>query len=253
LISNQQKWNTSKYTLLSLLALGMFLSVLSNFRTRIVLITYITSSFAYISWKYFKKNKLNTALIKKGFYVFLSILITAIYLSYQLFGFTIIDRLLLKESDSFGSIQYRIQSTKTALMAFTVSPIIGVGLGNYGLYNRYQKQSATITKNQYRSDYNNAMKYTTHNFITQSLAETGITGTILLIGFFLHSFKLDLDSIKRLSYSRNYNKVPFIISFWSIFIIMFLNPSHTINIIGWLLFTRALIDSNVKTNSRNHP
>jgi O-antigen ligase len=206
-----------------------YLSIASNYRTYFVMCVFTwLVFFASIHQTIGKRALLVIAGIA---FFFFSVIVSGFFSP-----LVMIDRFSLSdELNSMGSIKYRLDSTKKSIDLFFSSPVTGIGLGNYVLY---QKLNRGTMINQ-SSEYSNAVLYSPHNVIFQTLAETGLFGFLtytLLILFFIRK---DISRIIRASH-----KIPYIIAFWSIFIFFLLNPANFITQLIWFWSLRGYIETS---------
>ena len=226
----------------------------SNFRTRVVNLVFAL----FVSFLiFFKKQKdfLNPKNIKKllplGALLALPV-VAAILLSSAVYSFNILDRFALKdESEDVGTLTFRINAAKKSIELFKSSPLFGVGLGNYSNYSGQSTQFEFHLLNQRnRLTYQELGSYSPHNVLFSILAEAGAFGIATFVALLVYFFWRDISYINReggLSFPMVY-----IVSFWTIFVFMLFNPSHSIFVVGWFWMLRGAIEANYSvTTPRN--
>lgn len=227
--------NKQNFLLIVFSIILIFLSFISNFRTRALMIFFGLLTFILIA----KISK-----IKKIIFliIFGMIVIFSLKISNLLYSFNIIDRFLELENVTIepNSANFRINNIQKSIDFFLSSPLFGVGLGNYGLINENkEKYSFSILEKSIKNYYLD-MRYSPHNILFHILSETGIFGLISFLAIIVNFFIEDYFYLKKrqINYCFGY-----ILSYWSIFIFLLLNPSHTIFNIGWFWFIRGVIES----------
>jgi len=236
-INDSNKVKKNVLSVLSLLSIS-FLSILSNFRIRAVTLAFNV----FFSFVFFVKN-LKKILDWKKIVLITITVISAIFISNNLFSFNIYDRLSLKdEQEDVSTIEFRINNGVRSFELFLSSPFIGIGLGNYSSSNKdlikfnysFSKQS------KYSQDYAELVRNSPHNVFFHTLAENGLFGLISYLLLIFYFIKGDWNMITR---SNKNQRTQFgkacIIGSWSIFIFMLFNPSHTIFVTGWFWALRG--------------
>lgn len=235
-----------KFMLATFLLLMFYLSVLSNFRTRILSYAFasILTLLVLIKWKKFTPSIKNWRKLLIPI-VFTLLLITifqlAINTSDSLYSLNIINRLTVQDKyQDLGPIETRINQYFNSIYIFTSSPLIGVGLGNYLNYVNYSHtKSLSINANDEAFSFMSAGR--PHNIFIQTLVETGIIGTISLITILLYFLKKDFLIINR-EQKENYIK-GYIISSWAVIFYGLFNPADTVYVMGWFWFSRGIIEA----------
>lgn len=222
------KSRSNKISLISFYFIIGFFSLVSNFRTKFLMLVFAT----FTPFILFIKN------LKK--YLLISIVLFLIFLysvnKFQILssGFSVFERFALEpQTEDYSTVTSRIDRWKKSVEIGMSSPITGVGLGNYYDYLSLKEQKNFSTSSLKEKHFELATQYP-HNIFFTTFAETGFFGLIsftLLIFYFL---KQDLTIL----FKRN-NKltISFIISFWTLFIFALFNPSITIKYqsLFWLL------------------
>ena len=192
--------------------------------------------------KNFLKSKNIKRLLPLGTLLTLPVVV-AILLSSAVYSFNILDRFALKdESEDVGTLTFRINAAKKSIELFKSSPFLGVGLGNYSNYSGERTQfEFHLINQQNRLVYQELGSYSPHNVLFSILAESGAFGVAtfatLLVYFFLKDFSY-INKGKGISITMVY-----IVSFWTMFVFMLFNPSHSIFVVGWFWMLRGAIEA----------
>jgi hypothetical protein len=214
----------------------VFLSFFSNFRRPILQILFSILFFIVIVAL---KKRDNLKKIITIISVVFVVAIISISISNKMFSFNIIDRFLLEnEEQDYGTIQSRIDTFFYASNLAIANYSFGVGLGQYGNYINAPLLGNTKNKKNEQKIYVSAAK-TPHSLISQIMAEGGLFGIGFLL-LILITF-LFTDFVYILSNPIN-NLFPFIVSFWSIFIISLFTPFDTVFMNGWFWGLRGFIN-----------
>ncbi|MFA5770299.1 MAG: O-antigen ligase family protein [Patescibacteria group bacterium] len=224
----------SSYMLVAL----SFLSVISNFRTRLVSLFFSAFMSLILFWG---KNK--KILAFKVILTGLVVIITAAFISNHFFKFNIYDRLLLKDKpEDISTIRFRLESADRSFKLLLSSPIIGIGLGNYlftdkdiSKFNNFGNK-----ENKYGLIYSELVRYSPHNIFFHIMAEVGVLGLVsfsLLIIYFIKYDWIILNQSKKNKFNE-FSKAC-IIGSWTVFAFMLFNPSHTIFVTGWFWALRG--------------
>ena len=173
----------------------------------------------------------------------------SIFLSSAVYSFNILDRFALKnESEDVGTLTFRINAGKKSIELFKSSPLFGVGLGNYGNYSEERTQFEFHLLNQRnRLTYQELGSYSPHNVLFSVLAESGVFGITTFLILLAYFFFRDISYINK-EYGISFPMV-YIVSFWTMFVFMLFNPSHSIFVVGWFWLIRGVIEAtySVKT------
>jgi O-antigen ligase len=224
----------------------IFISFVSNFRTRVFNLLFSVTAILPIAISKIRK-RLTGKYALKGILVVTVLLLPAILsisISNKLFSFNILERFALADQrEDVSSLSFRIESAQKSLAIYRSSPLFGVGLGNYLSFSTdsLSKFSFYLLQEENRLEYEQLSQADPHNVIFRLLAETGFIGTstyLLLLSYF---FIKDLEYIKRtktISFTHAY-----IVSFWTIFAFILLNPSYSIFVIGWFWFLRGVAEA----------
>jgi len=212
----------------------IFLSIVSNYRT------FMLITFTILSVFFLKKNVFSQRIRRVLFLCSILFVVVSVYISSNALSISIIDRLsFLDEFNSTGSITYRISSLQKSLDLFLYSPISGIGLGNYGLFQKKTFNSM----NTNAIDYSNLVLDSPHNIISQIISETGSIGLFSFVILIIYFIKLDYSFV---AVSKNKYIFPYIVSSWSIFIFLLFNPSNSLPFLSWFWFIRGII-SGIET------
>jgi O-antigen ligase len=168
----------------------------------------------------------------------------AIILSSAVYSFNILDRFALKdESEDVGSLAFRINAAEKSIELFKSSPLFGVGLGNFGNYSEGRIAfEIHLLNEQNRITYQELGAYSPHNVIFSILAEAGAFGITTFLALLAYFFYRDISYIskkKEMSFPMVY-----IVSFWTMFVFMLFNPSHSIFVVGWFWLLRGAIEAS---------
>lgn len=222
-----------KRLLLVLLFLAIALpSFLSNFRSRVLILGLaFAASFLFLTGR---KMAVKLGLLG-AFVVFGAV---AVVLSNALFGFSIVDRFALKDTqEDIQTLEGRVENIGISVDMGLARPLTGVGLGNYfdnlpsgkkvsiSLFNWVRREAEIASTNP-------------HDIFLQTLSETGIVSLIFMVGLLLYFSYLD---IKILLKTKDKLRLAYIIAFWALFSYSIFNPTTTLgyNSLFWLL--RGLI------------
>lgn len=243
---NQNPNKSIFFFLISLMI--FFLSIISNFRTRVV-VSFFSILMVLIIF-YFKKIKENSRFELRSYAFNLLVIILIFFiigrltlnLSTNLFSFNVVDRLIFEnETRDSSSTNYRIISIDKSLEIFRTFPLIGIGLGNFIYFNSSStgiKYSLIASESEKR--YYERVFESPHNIFAQILAETGIMGIfsflLLIFYFIVKDYRLFFHSKRKYIYG-------YIIASWEVFIFALFNPASTIFVIGWFWFLRGIIEN----------
>lgn len=230
-----------------------FLSWLSNFRTRFVMLAFAAiSSLIIYGWS--RKNKAMFAFtLKKITQLFFlitlvgTVLYSALILSNGVNFYNILDRLTLQNRyEDKGPLEVRLAQYKLSTQLLTISPLFGIGLGNFSDYLYYLDFNhvvLNITPGIEESE-KNFIKLSTarpHNILFQLIGETGLIGTSTFLILVLYFCIIDYRLLKYKE--KNHQVIPFIVSSWTVIVYSLFNPADTIFILGWFWFARGAIQS----------
>lgn len=228
------------------------LTAISNFRSRIMVLVFCLATSLLIG--VFSKHSLsllNSRLKLVAFITFTCfvslISIYAIKASTSLYSYNVLDRFLLQDEDlDKGSIDSRIEQYEKSIDLFYSSPLLGVGLGNYGEYVNLNN-SLFLLEEDYQKAFRISVITHPHGVFFQLLAETGILGLvsfILLIGYFL------LNDIKKIRKGLHSEFWPYIVSSWALIVYALVNPADSLFIFGWFWFLRGITEGTQLNKKR---
>jgi len=226
----QEKKNYPKKVLLFALILGVgFTAFISNFRYR--LIAFI---FAFIVSTLLMK-RIKKILFFAFILIFICIFTFSELIIRDIQGYTIVDRILLQSKEyDVGTITWRLYMFNESLSMAKNFPITGVGLGNFydSLPNSF-KSILTLDYSQRQEIQTLALLVGPHNIFFQFLAETGFVGLFVFIILLYFYLKKDIAIVKKNS-TLSFQKIPFIISFWTLIVIAEFFPS--VNLTFYIMF-----------------
>lgn len=212
-----------------LLLIIITLSLLSNFRTKFLMLTFSLLFSFYVFRKFIKKK------LFFYFFLFLIFIYFISKLSNLVSGINIFDRFyLINNIQEYSSINFRTSQIKDALDIFVKKPFFGIGVGNYRYYLNQNLKNLNILRNEYKNLFNDAY-YSIHNIFFNILAENGALGLISFSAILVYFFYFDWLIFKR---QEDLFKKSIIISFWTLFIYSLFNPtinSISYNILFWYL------------------
>ena len=221
----KEKKPYSKFLIFCVIFIIGLLTILSNFRYR--LLTFIFSSCStFFLFKIREKNSLN-----KFFGLLISIFLILTILNpfiQQFFKHTTIDRLIEKEEfEDSSSISWRLKMFNKSI-ELAQANFFGVGLGNMFDYLP-KKEVKDITVNTQIPL--GALSAGPHNIFFQVLVDTGIIGLFSFILLLIYFIRKDIFIIKT---NRNKEKLTFIAIFWTLIFIVQFFPA--INLTFYILF-----------------
>lgn len=214
-----------------------FSTIISNFRHRLLFLIFVLISFGY---NFFQKRK--KTYIKKYvtifFAVFLLVTFSSLFIARTFFQKDIVNRLLFQnEFEDVSTINTRLNNFKNSMKLLSSSPVFGVGLGNYQLYQGNNKEFSVIDSMQ--RDFMVESRSDPHSIISKTAGESGIIGLLALGLMIIYFFRRDFLFIKE---DGSYEVFAYIISFWGLFILSLITPSITIFRGGWMWFMRGLLE-----------
>lgn len=231
-INNKVKVNI--LCLLILIGLIIFFAFTSNYRARVIISAFsLLTSLTVISFIKKSQQLHHTFkyLTKILFMLIIIFVFLGINISNAFYSFNIFDRFAFKdEYMGVTSIKSRLYSWQKSIDFFKSSPFIGIGLGNY--FDYPDKNYVFRIQKDYQKKFIETSAYSPHNIFFQIIGETGVIGIVtffILIGYFLF---IDIKIIKK----GKQIFFPFIISSWTAFMFMNVEPATTIftNSLFWL-------------------
>ncbi len=240
--------NKFHYLIYAIVAMLVFITFRSNYRTRVVDLLFsilaITSIIIYKKRKRLGLLKLDIKTLATASFFILGILVSIISSNF-LFGFNIFDRFALQhEQEDVATLEFRKSAAEKSVELYASSPLFGVGLGNYALFSErtLAQFSFYLIGEKSRLTYAQLGEYSPHNVLFRTLSETGALGIItylILLTFFATSDYRYIRKTKKTLFLDAY-----IVSFWTIFVFMLFNPSYSIYMMGWFWFIRAIIEAS---------
>ena len=217
----------SSVLLLTLATLSILsTSLLSNFRTKILMSFFAIAASLFVYRQYLGKSLL----------LFVGLVGIFIFSAHTYFtrsiGFSIIDRFLFaSESRDARTVDSRIEMVKEAVDLGSLYPIFGIGMGQYNYYIHPAPSPLTYNVAFYRNRdiYRDARL--PHTIFAMTLAETGLLGITALFVMLLYLGTHDVRTYFR---TKDHIYSSFAIAFWTLFIYAVLNPVANFNF--WVLF-----------------
>lgn len=214
----------------------IFLTFVSNFRHRLLFLVMSLISYGILIIREKRVNARKVISILLIIFVIgtaSSLLVTKVFFQHD-----IINRLLLQnEFEDIFTINSRVDHLKQSASLMTSSPIFGIGLGNYQLYNNKNSTFSIIDPiaKQFRTESSNDP----HSIISKTMGETGLLGLVTLAFMILNFMIRDIYYFREKKLSTI---TPFIIAFWGFFILSLITPSITIFRGGWMWFLRGILE-----------
>jgi O-antigen ligase len=245
-LSSQKKFLPLRFVLFIFSAGLMFISFLSNFRSRVLMNLF--GAFGFLGLYFLKEKRFKRSVNLKKIVVvlfFLAISVyTALVTSNKLFYFNVFDRFLLQDRrEDIETVNFRLKAGERSLDMFASSPFLGIGLGNYQVF--VKKTNLAMQRyfylDKYKEEYSKRVYSSPHNVIFQIIGETGSLGLVAFLALVIYFAAKDI----RFLLSRKLNLTDgYILSFWVIVIFMLFNPASTIFMIGWFWFFRGIIEAS---------
>lgn len=214
------------------LGIVTFITFASNWRSKTLIYIFAFTSSMILYLKYFKK----LAVI---FLITIAFVIISNFLSREIIGYNVIDRLIYPENEEIATIDARLNYWDEAVDIGMSSPFFGVGLGHFYDYLSIQTQQLVMSSylNRYRA-------FITiddpHNIFFSTFATTGFTGLISLGLLFSVFFYSDFRTI--IKKKDNVIKA-LILVYWSTVLFSLFNPWLYFSYLGYLWFVRGSIES----------
>lgn len=241
LLSSARK-TKSKLFFLSLLAAIIIPGLLSNFRTRILMLVFSLGASFFLILKTSKKVKI--ALL--GGVLVLGALTHIV--SSAIFGFSYLSRVALEnQEEDVSPIGGRLENFKNAVAMGLSRPFSGVGLGGYSLYIPEGRKSVfSLGLNPFRKKQAEIASTNPHNIFAQTLSETGLISLV----FFLFVLGVFLKGDLRIVKQGDKERVALVISFWTLFAYSVFNPSTTLGYNGLFWILRAALIQPTQPQNR---
>jgi len=217
----------------------IFTTIISNFRHRLLFLIFVLIAFGYNF--YCKRKEINIKKIFTVFFiVFLLASISSLFIARTFFQKNIVNRLLFQdEFEDVNSINTRLNNFENSMKLFYSSPLFGVGLGNYQLYQGNNKEFSVV--DPIKRNFMVESRSDPHSIISKTTGESGIVGGLALWAMIFFFLRRDWIFIKK---NDSYKIFAYIVAFWGLFMLSLITPSITIFRGGWMWFLRGLIESN---------
>jgi O-antigen ligase len=202
-------------------------AVLSNYRIQV-----IVAVLAVFGSLKFVIGRSDIFLKKMLFFCIAISVFIAISISNQFHMINVFDRFGIENQTTIIS---RIEMWYQAIKIGKVSPLTGVGLGNY--YDWLENKQTNI--NSTTDPKNQLMKVTAinaHNIFFSLFSETGLLGLVTYIAILIHLLRLDFKNLQVQSV-----KGSLIFSFWLLVIISLVGPTFDIQYLTLFWIIRGLI------------
>ncbi len=230
---SQTKENKNKIGLIAPIFIIGFFSFISNFRTRFLMFIFAVFFSCIL---FFKRLKKFFPILLISSFIFLNLIYR---LQISSLGFSVVERFLLTDKADYSSIVSRVERWKKSVEIGFSSPIVGVGLGNYYDHlTNFEQHKFSLSLFPQEKKVNEIMNNDPLNIFFTTFGETGFIG---LFSFFLLIFYFIKEDLKKINNGNKISRI-FIISFWTLFINSFLDPSYIIKyqILWWTL--RVIIE-----------
>lgn len=212
-------------------------TLLSNFRSRLLMLI-VSSLLIFVTW--FRTWK--TAII--SLLVVCVLFFAADALSLRLWGFSLLDRVLLRSNyDDIQSLSSRWEGIRRSFELGVSRPVYGIGLGNYFDQLPTSTRSAVFSlANYYGTVWTSSLN--PHNIFAQIVVETGILGLLYYLAMLIIFLKSDIKILN--SGLRNRFQAAAVIGFWTLFSYSLFNPSTTLtyNTYFWILRSMAIYENS---------
>ncbi len=219
----------------------IFTTLVSNWRTKVILFFFNVFFSVYFYKKEVKKAWFNSFFISLA--VFLLFLLITFSSSTNLITSTV-NRFLLKDAVDTETIIRRTTLWYYAFKMGLSSPLLGVGLGNY-----YDNLPSSLQQDSLSSKINRSSSFVRiddpHNVFFSTFATSGLLGLIsliLMLTYFL------INDIKYNYLIKNKLFFPLQVVFWSFFIFSLLNPAKSFYFYAMFWFIRAWIEKLKQEN-----
>ncbi len=209
-----------------------FPSLLSNFRSRIVMLVFAFLASFFLLLKKSVEQKLIIVVI------FIATGIFAYSVLQYNFEYSFIDRFTLQnQREDVNTIYFRFRNLIWSEDIANTSPFLGVGLGNY-YDNLPVKKLYHLSLMNWENKESEIAASNPHNIFALIISETGYINFLVYLIMLIYFAITDLQIILN---KKNIVSISFIISFWTLFIYSLVNPTttYTYNLLFWTL--RVLI------------
>lgn len=211
-----------------------FLSMYSNFRTRLIQFVFSFALSIYCASRGLRQNII----------LVLALIIFSTAISFYIIRnntqYDIVDRFIMSNDEDMISIEYRFDTFTQAFSVFKINPITGVGLGNYKLYvNRTKTSRIADRLIRIHAEETNDNP---HSVFVQIITETGLVGLSAFIALLLFFLKSDFHIFVSPLFSKNTFLFSCIIASWTVFLYGLFNPFNTVFLNGWFWYFRGLVE-----------
>jgi O-antigen ligase len=227
----REKKRKRKIFFLALFVMVALPSLLSNFRSRVLM---LALSFL-ASLLFLTRQKLITSLLLVISIVLLGFF--SVFLLNRTFGFSFVDRFALEDkAEDVSTVELRGSNIKRAVEMASSYPLFGVGLGNYYDYLPPAKKT-TASIIDWVNRESRIASTNPHNIFAQILSETGLISLIFYTGMLGYFGYTDIKILQ----GKNYIKRAFVLSFWTLFSYSIFNPTTTLTYNSVFCVLRAML------------
>jgi hypothetical protein len=236
----------NRYSIFLLMIVGYF-SLISNFRTRILILA--ISLVGYLIFEYRRRAKKVAEKMRRTLLV-LAFVFFALFISGMLaelfavrtFGFSFVDRITFSDTqEDVETVFFRLNQLQNSWDLAGNNYSLGIGLGNYYESLPSSKNYWSFFSSGNDATIRGAAEYV-HNIFGTFLAEGGFWAGIL---FSVIILKFISDDVRYFKKGKG-EKDLLIFSFWGLFIYTFLNPFVPFVLQGLFWFLRGLIIADGK-------
>lgn len=228
----------NKYLSLIPISLICFLTFVSNFRHRLLLLLIaLILYYVYLTIGNRIKKFRSTFITLIIALFFVSIFSIGLLYSSRGGSINIIERTLLQEEADVDSLYTRVDNFYKSVQLMSSSPLLGVGLGNYQLYMSHQGKYATADSMQ--SEFNFESENDPHSIVSKTIAESGLIGLLSLLVMTFLFLKKDIHTFIQ---GDCPSATPYIIAYWALFALSLITPSISIFRGGWTWVMRGIIE-----------
>lgn len=225
-------------SIIYILAISIF-SLLSNWRIRLVMM--IFSLFASLV-TYFKKSvRLSMAILELFIFLFTISYVT----STLIIGTNSLHRLVSPSKEDILNITQRIKFFSESAYVSSVSPVFGIGLGQYEEYVPIISRIPFLFTSNI-SIRNIQVAYYPHNVFFNTLATSGIFGLVAFTVLILYFLKSDLTCF----WKKTFLEKSYIIAFWTMFFLSNTTPTNFFSYLMIFWLVRAIIEK-LKTEEKH--
>jgi len=214
------------------LGIVTFITFASNWRSKTIIYIFAFLSGMTLYMKHFRK-------LIVIFLITIFFIVMSNFLSREIIGYNIVDRLLYPENEETATITARLNYWEEAIEIGSSSPLFGVGLGHY--YDYLSSKTQQLAQSSYLNRYRAFVTIDDpHNIFFSTFATTGFTGVVSLSALFLVFLYSDIRTI----FTKKDKMINALISvYWSIVLFSLFNPWLYFSYLGYLWFIRGSIES----------